>query len=154
MKTYRAVDIARWFLEWAAAEDAEISNLKLQKLLYFAQGHFMDLHKGTPLFSDDMEAWAHGPVVPAVYREYKKFGSGNIEVEDPDFNWDTFDPEVNDLLVTCWNTYGGMAAWKLRNLTHAQDPWLKHFNTDERFIKIPKEDLKAYFTGKSKIVQS
>ncbi|WP_309074616.1 type II toxin-antitoxin system antitoxin SocA domain-containing protein [Paenarthrobacter sp.] len=151
MTKHSAIDIARWFVEWAAAEDAELSNLKLQKLLYFAQGHFMDLTGGSPLFEDDMEAWAHGPVVPSVYREYKKFGSGNIQPDDAAFDWDSYEVEVGEFLVACWNTYGAMAAWKLRNITHTQEPWLKHFTPDERFIRIPKDDLKAYFAGKSKI---
>lgn len=152
MKTYSAQDIASFFVHWANAEDAEISNLKLQKLLYFAQGHFMDLKDGRPLFREDMEAWAHGPVVPTVYRCYKQFGSGEIQPLDAEFDWDRIDSETSEFLVTCWNTYGAMAAWKLRDLTHSQDPWLKHFNPDERFIKIPKEDLKAYFYRKTKIV--
>ena len=52
-----------------------ISNLKLQKLLYYCQGTYLAI-KGTPLFEHPIEAWEHGPVVPEVYHQYKEHGSG------------------------------------------------------------------------------
>ena len=74
---YSAELIARWFAAWAEAEDAEVSNLKLQKLLYYAQGHQL-AERGTPLFDDEIQAWSHGPVVKDVYHRFKGFGSGNV----------------------------------------------------------------------------
>ncbi len=71
MTTFRARDIARWFIAWAENVDAEVSNLKLQKLLYYAQGHRLGA-TGEPLFSDPIQAWAHGPVVAEVYHAYKE----------------------------------------------------------------------------------
>src|SRR3990167_3308538 len=54
-----------------------ISNLKLQKLVYYAQGFFLAMHE-TPLFENDIEAWTHGPVVPELYRQFKEFGRNSI----------------------------------------------------------------------------
>lgn len=51
MATFRASDIARWFIAWAENVDAEVSNLKLQQLLYYAQGHRLG-EKEHPLFGD------------------------------------------------------------------------------------------------------
>ena len=66
-----AVDVARYFLAQSDDDAGDIiSNLKLQKLLYYAQGVTLAL-TGKPLFSDPIEAWQHGPVVPSVYRLYK-----------------------------------------------------------------------------------
>ena len=48
-------------------------NLKLQKLVYYAQAWHLAL-RDVPLFEEDFEAWVHGPVIPALYQEYKKFG--------------------------------------------------------------------------------
>ncbi len=56
-----------------------MSNLKLQKLLYDAQGHYLGGH-GQPLFEDPIEAWVHGPVVPSTYYERQRYGSGNVDV--------------------------------------------------------------------------
>lgn len=64
--TYVATTTAKWFVDWANAEDAELSNLKLQKLQYYAQGHHLAVY-GQPLFADKIQAWSYGPVVPEVY---------------------------------------------------------------------------------------
>ena len=85
---YGAELIGRWFAAWAEAEDAEVSNLELQKLLYYAQGHHL-AERGTPLFDDEIQAWSHGPVVKDVYHRLKHFGSGNVVLPDADdFTWD------------------------------------------------------------------
>ena len=55
----KAIDVARYFLLVASSLEAgdTISNLKMQKMLYYAQGwHFA--HFNTPLFDDEIEAWA------------------------------------------------------------------------------------------------
>jgi uncharacterized phage-associated protein len=148
--TYPAMTIANWFVDWADAEDAELSNLKLQKLLYYAQGHHLAVH-GRPLFREDIQAWSHGPVVPAVYHTFKTFGAGPVSLADEDpFEWDDVDSSTSQFLAKVWNTYGGLAAWKLRNMTHAEPPWFDHFNEDERYIVIPKEEIREYFMRRPK----
>jgi len=78
---YSAFDIANYFLlkaQEAQEEDQElISNLKLQKLIYYAQGIHL-ASEGTPLFPDRIEAWTYGPVVPTLYHHYKTYGSSGI----------------------------------------------------------------------------
>jgi uncharacterized phage-associated protein len=112
--------VADYFLSLADDEEA-ISNLKLQKLLYYAQGFFMALNNGTPLFREPLKAWAHGPVVTAVYHRFKEFGSGGITLEGLDFDGVT--DEVRELLGEVWTTYGQYSAWRLREMTHAEPPW-------------------------------
>ena len=149
-ETYSATTIAKWFVDWANAEDAELSNLKLQKLLYYAQGHHLALY-GQPLFREDLQAWSHGPVVPSVYREFKAFGAGSIVLADDDpFNWDEIDSATSQFLAKVWNTYGGIAAWKLRNMTHDEPPWADHFVKDERSTVIPKDEIGAYFQSRQR----
>jgi uncharacterized phage-associated protein len=69
-------DVAQYFLA-KAGEDAGdlISNLKLQKLVYYAQGFALVLLK-KPLFPQCIEAWIHGPVVPALYHAYNSKVAG------------------------------------------------------------------------------
>ena len=148
MAKYTASDIAKWFTKWADFNDAELSNMKLQKLLYYAQGHYL-ADADEPLFDDEIEAWSHGPVVPSVYHEYKDFGSTEISPA-PDFELSSIDRDTAKFLQKIWNTYGGLAAWKLRNMTHNEDPWSKHFEDNERNVVIPKDSLKRWFKSTAK----
>jgi uncharacterized phage-associated protein len=66
VRTYSAADVARFFLSSAEPDDNDISNLKLQKLCYYAQG-ILTAMGGVPLFSESIYAWDHGPVVEQLY---------------------------------------------------------------------------------------
>ncbi len=74
--TMTASEAARYFLALQDDEDS-ISNLKLQKLLYYAQGFSLAL-TGKPLFNDQIKAWIHGPVVPSVWADYRECGAGPV----------------------------------------------------------------------------
>lgn len=146
---YPALTIAKWFAAWAEAEEADLSNLKLQKLLYYAQGHYLARY-GKPLFNDTVQAWAHGPVVPAVYHEFKRYGAGDVLLSDEDhFEWSDVDPATTQFLIKTWNTYGGYAAWRLRNMTHNEPPWSSVFDSEERHTVISPESMRASFAGRT-----
>lgn len=66
-------NVADFFIHLANETGSYISNLKLQKLVYYAQAWHLAIY-ATPLFEEDFEAWVHSPVIPALYREYKSFG--------------------------------------------------------------------------------
>ncbi|WP_033290316.1 Panacea domain-containing protein [Amycolatopsis jejuensis] len=148
---YSARTIAKWFIAWAEAEEADLSNLKLQKLLYYAQGHYVALHR-KPLFKEDIQAWSHGPVVPAVYHEWKGYGSADLHLEPADpFNWADVSGEDSQFLGQVWNSYGWYAAWHLRNMTHDEPPWQKNWRGDQfRGIVISVPDLEEHFTPLTK----
>ena len=74
---YTALDIARYIIKHEHDAGREISNLRLQKLLYFVQAKFL-AEKRPPCFSDPIVAWDFGPVVLSVYHEYKMFGGLDI----------------------------------------------------------------------------
>lgn len=144
MKQHTASQVARWFLAYNRVAEAEegaeyISNLKLQKLLYYAQGCFLAV-TDKPLFSDDIVAWQHGPVVECVYHEYKANGANGIHFTD-DFDFSEFTDKENALLKEVYDTFGQYSAWKLRNMTHAETPWL----TTEQSKVIAPEKIKEYF---------
>jgi len=146
MPPYHAGTIAKWFVAWARTEDADLSNLKLQKLLYYAQGYHLALMH-TVMFSDRIEAWSHGPVVPVVYRTFKNFGAGPID-DDSEFSWSDIDRDTTDLLIDIWNRYGGFDVWKLRNMTHSEAPWAASFTEDENHIEITPEALEEFFCAR------
>lgn len=147
---YSALAIAKWFVAWGEEEpEAALSNLKLQKLLYYAQGHHLARH-GRPLFDDQVQAWSHGPVVPAVYHEFKRFGSGELGLDESDpFDWDDIDEDTTQFLIGIWEAYGSLAAWRLRNMTHGEAPWSEHFVDGQRSIEIPHEDMRRWFNGRT-----
>ena len=121
MPAQSAQSIAQYFLS-LVDEDAgdSISNLKLQKLLYYAQGFYLVLYD-RPLFPEAIKAWEHGPVVPQIYHEYKERGAGAIPVETVDL--ENYSSEVQELLGEVYSVYGQFSASKLRDMTHQEPPW-------------------------------
>jgi uncharacterized phage-associated protein len=116
------------FQDWPASSvEADISNLKLRKLPYYAQGHYL-AQNGEPLFDEEIQAWAHGPVVPDFYHAFKDFGRGpiNPDVIRDDFDWDRY-KNVETFLMDIWDRYGSVAAWTLREKTHREPPWRDAF---------------------------
>src|SRR5437016_8859052 len=70
MTEISARKIADYLIAFAHRVGDPISNLKLQKLLYYAQAWYLALHN-EPLFPESIEAWVHGPAVPPVYGKFK-----------------------------------------------------------------------------------
>lgn len=117
-----ALDVAQYLLS-LQDEDAgdTISNLKLQKLLYYSQGYYLAMY-GVPLFSEKIRKWQHGPVVREVYQRYKEYGSQAIPApEDPDFG--RLDDDQKEFVREIYKVFGQFSAWKLRNMTHNEAPW-------------------------------
>jgi len=123
---YTANKIAEWFLAFNRMkmhdEDSDyISNLKLQKLVYYAQGTYF-AETGSRLFDDAILAWQHGPVVESLYQEYKHNGAQGIEFTK-EFNFDDFDTETQTILEDVYNVFGKFSAWGLREMSHGETPW-------------------------------
>lgn len=70
---YKAVDLSKYIVTKCAVDDYPITNLHLQKILYYIQKDF--LQKDKLAFFEDVEAWQFGPVVPVVYYKFCGFGS-------------------------------------------------------------------------------
>jgi uncharacterized phage-associated protein len=116
-----AHEVARYFVSLVDEEAGDsITNLKLQKLLYYAQGVNLAL-SDTPLFMNRIEAWTHGPVVPEVYRSYKQHGAQAIPTEPVDL--DEYPKDMRDLLDEVYEVFGQFTASKLRTMTHSEPPW-------------------------------
>jgi uncharacterized phage-associated protein len=132
-------DIADYFLS-KADEDAGdlISKLKLQKLLYYAQGFHLALYD-TPLFDEGVFAWQHGPVVPSIFHAFKGFEKDALPrpVKTPDL-----DKKTVELLDEVYKVYGQFSAWKLRDMTHAELPWRQTPIGEE----ISRDLMREYFS--------
>ncbi|EFA69826.1 hypothetical protein CEP10_09870 [Cylindrospermopsis raciborskii S07] len=114
-------DVARYFIHLANETGSYISNLKLQKLVYYAQAWHLALYD-TALFEEEFEAWVHGPVIPVLYQQYKGFGWRPIqqEVEEPNLpeNIRSFLDEVVEVYFQC-------DAYELERMTHQETPWIE-----------------------------
>ncbi len=120
---YKALDIANKLLAKAAEFDAGelMSNLKLQKMLYYQQGYHLAMF-GTPLFEEDIEAWMYGPVVPIVYEHYKHHGRKGIEVNANEKIITLTDKE-EELFNDVFEAYIAFSAYGLMEKTHGESPW-------------------------------
>lgn len=141
--------LSYYFIKRASEVDEnDLTNLKLQKLLYFAQGEYCKI-TGDPLFSESIEAWDLGPVVRDVYNQFKTCGSFPITVFDLPSPEIKLEEEQANFLDQIWENYGKFSAAFLVNLTHKENtPWAKFYKKGSNNI-IPLDDLKAYFSEKS-----
>lgn len=134
-----ARDIAKYFIALVDEEAGDsISNLKLQKLLYYAQGFHLAIHD-EPAFLEAIKAWMHGPVVPEVYHEYKEYGAGALPTQA--INVEDYAPRLRDLLEEVYSVYGQFSASKLRNMTHDEPPYA---NTPQNG-EISHDSMKQFF---------
>lgn len=117
-------DVANYFLsKLNASEGSSITPLKLQKLVYYAQAWSL-VWDDKPLFSESMEAWAHGPVNRDLYYQYQDYGWRNIEpVEKVDLSM--FSKEQIETMDVIWSDYGDYDGKYLERLTHQEDPWIE-----------------------------
>lgn len=130
--------ICNLLLDEAQRSGVDLSNLALQKLLYFAHG--LHLHKmKKPLVSGYFEAWQYGPVHPAAYSAFKAAGRLDItfRAERVDIlegtRWSIpapQDPDVVELIRWVIGSYGRLPAAHLVDISHAKgSPW--HFVVEQ-----------------------
>ncbi len=147
MAIVTAQQVADYIIGFANEAGELITNLKLQKLLYYAQGYYLAI-EGDKLFEDEIEAWVHGPVIPSVYRQYKDFRWQPIsrEVVTP-----AISEKVADFLNLIIETFLPIDAYKLERMTHNESPWIKARGdlqpneVCQNTITLP--DMKDYFTA-------
>lgn len=108
-------DVAAYVLEKVGA----MSAMKLQKLVYYSQAWSL-VWDEAPLFDDPIEAWAYGPVVPALYAHHK----GRFEVSEwPEGDAGKLTPEQAETIDAVIAFYGSKSPQWLSDLTHMEDPW-------------------------------
>ncbi len=122
-----------------------ITNLKLQKILYFAQCAYLALYD-KPLFEDEVLAWEYGPVISSVYNKYK-VNRNKILKKDEDFSENVFDDDMKDFLNMIWNYFSKFSTTELVNITHRHAPWREAYNRGSKSAVIKKEVLKEYYKG-------
>lgn len=123
--TPTAVDVAAYILDLAASEEEPelVSHLRLQKILYYAQGWSLGM-RGRELFGDPIEAWTDGPVVRSVYKV--AWTSKHSPVAPSSLRRAReLGADDQQFVASVWQAYRQFSAVSLRDMTHQEEPWLK-----------------------------
>ena len=119
----------------ANGQSFSLSNLKLQKLLYFLQMYHYEQH-GQLFFKDDVfEAWRYGPVIPKVYNEFKSFGANDIFlIQTPDLS--TLSEQQRESIRNIWHFLRNKTASQLVTASHKEGgPWHIVYNDKKTPLK-------------------
>lgn len=117
--------IAEWLIRKFVELEEGITNLKMQKLLYYAQGIGAGRFN-CKLISENFEAWQHGPVLPSIYHNYKTSGGGALSINPgTDLTLLIKNSTALKILEATMSSYGKYTAWVLRDKTHSEPPWVE-----------------------------
>lgn len=120
MKT-TANSVADFLLNLAREHGDYLTNLKLQKLLYYSQAWHLAIFDA-PLFDDEIQAWVHGPVVPHIYGRFKNCGFNPIDTE---VTKSELPENGSRLTAEVFQKYGRFSGLELEQMTHEELPWLE-----------------------------
>jgi uncharacterized phage-associated protein len=161
---FPAKAVANEFLKIAEELGEPLTAMKLQKLVFYAHGWTLAL-TDKPLVSDPIEAWEWGPVIPALYHEFKRFGNEPItapayESSLHGLKFGAFIPTLENsgsgselviaqtIVERIWDEYSEFTAARLSNATHESGtPWADVYEPGKRHIRIPNQIIKKYFAG-------
>ncbi|OON85995.1 hypothetical protein BXO88_09145 [Oribacterium sp. C9] len=109
-------DTAKYLLEKAG----KMSTMKLQKLCYYSQAWSL-VWDDAPLFEEDFQAWANGPVCPELFSKTK--GRYSVTANDENGGDNNLTDNQKDTIDKVYEHYGKHDAQWLSQLTHMEDPW-------------------------------
>lgn len=137
----RAIEAAEYLIWLADKNEDRITNLKLQKLMYYAQG-FSLAKLGHLLFDGQIVAWQHGPVVKEMYEYYKAYGSNPLPINP--IHPRRYKEQEKEILDLIYGLYGQFSGWALRNMTHNEPLW----QNAKEYETITPARLKEYFLNR------
>lgn len=151
---YNVLDIARFVINYCNDKGYSISNLRLQKLLYFIQAYYLGVKNKAALFGEDFEAWDFGPVIPCVYHEYKSFGGNDIPkissyfkgIIPVKYDANLISRADRNNITHVIELFRNISTSKMVSITHGQEPWIKAYNNALNKT-IDKKDIKKYFVA-------
>lgn len=118
-KDLNATIIGKYFL----SKNSELTDIQIQKLVYYAYSWYMVKNNGEKLFEENPQAWVHGPVFRSLFdnmKNYKNF-SDTSQVSE-------LDEDITSFLDLIYNMYGNYSGNELEKMTHAETPWIKARN--------------------------
>lgn len=160
VRRYSAGQIANYILDLADRDGVAVTPMKLQKLVYIAYGWALVLYD-LQLFTEPIQAWKHGPVIPSLFHEFKVYTNNPITGRSFELNRDgstwvssipRSDKQARRAVSGTWRAYGHHTAASLRNRTHAPDtPWSQVYNGESKHgSAIPTDLIRKHFVMKRK----
>lgn len=139
-----AKNIADDILKLAKRRARALTPMQLMKLTYIAYGWHLAM-RNEKLFSDRIEAWKFGPVIPNLYQATKHFGRNQIPL-DLVADSPISRPELEVFLASIVDNYSQYDGIALSNLTHrAGTPWQKVYEPNVMGIQIPDEFIREHY---------
>ncbi len=139
----KALDLANYIVSKCIQDEYPISNLQLQKIMFFIQKDFLQNDLG-PAFDERIEAWQFGPVVPIAYYKYRSFGGMPITIEDDNYN--QIPAELKKQIDKIITEKRILPPWDLVDKTHKRDgAWDRIYQNGQGLYKtISIADIKLY----------
>lgn len=155
LKQIDSLILSEWVIGYVNKMGYDISQLKLQKLLYYLDA-WHHVYFDMPLIEDDFEAWTHGPVSRKVWDYYKAYSvlyrSLTVDQKKDNNIKNFLNGEQVELCQDVLDEYGDKTAYYLECLTHSEDPWRyarKGYQaSDSCNVIMPKTDIKNYYWRK------
>lgn len=116
---YSAKTIANAFLDISSEHEKQLTNMKLQKLVYFAHGWSLALDNG-PLIHEAVKAWNFGPVIPPLYNVLRKYGNGVVKDKIEGIN-EEIEKITQPLIKRIWEVYNRFTGIQLSAMTHRKN---------------------------------
>lgn len=152
------MDIASYIINKSIDMDSPVSNLKLQKLLYYIQAAFL-VKKDEPAFIESISAWKYGPVVENVYYQFRSYVNNEIKdkilqknkgfLGEQEKDYDPTDiimKEDQNLIDSILKSYKNVSGTDLIGKTHNEDPWKTIKNKGQvGYSNIENNEIKKYF---------
>lgn len=133
---YSALTVAKYIISKCTIEYDAISNLQLQRILYYIQKWF--LQNGLIAFDDDFEAWQFGPVVPSVYNRYSSFGGMPIRLK----YHIALDSNYMDIIDPIITSKRDLKPWVMADdIKHPGKAWDRVFEDGKGSYRIISKDL-------------
>jgi len=136
-------------VDYLLSQCQDITNMALQKALYYAQGFSYAFYR-TFLFTEDCEAWVHGPVYRDIYRRYSNYCFDPIDSID-EFDVTSLTGEEKLLLDSIVRHFCCYSGKTLASFTHTETPWISARTglpagaSSNRII--PKQSIGEYFSS-------
>lgn len=144
--SYSAKKIAKAFLKRSNPEYGEvITNLKLQKLLYHAQGLYLAMYN-KPLFKEKIKAWQYGPVIEEVYYQYEDIKPNVIDIPLNFHEEKELEETDREFLDEVYDVVGQYSTLKLMDMIGNEKPYLETQINEEITTEIMKNYFKSWIT--------
>jgi len=138
--------VAQAFLDLADREGMRLTNMQLQKLVFFAHGTHLAAYNA-PLIDSAVRAWDFGPVIPPLYDRLREYGSGYVDRELGVYRELGRDSSGLQAVRSVWDAYRHHNAWSLSSISHQRgSPWDEVWNNGGQYCEIPDELTRRYYS--------